>query len=88
MGSSTAIRQASAMAARREIPDATNDSATLSLFELRRQLLRRSATLSARARGLRERGASTSAARVAVESDRLLLVARTMAENAKTRRRS
>lgn len=70
------------MAARRETPDAPANSAALSLLELRRHLLRRAGELSARARGLRKKGASSSAARLAVESDRLLLVAKTMGDAA------
>lgn len=70
------------MAASHGTSDATTNSAALSLLELRRSMLRRAGELSARARGLRKKGASSSAARLAVESDRLLLVARTMEENA------
>lgn len=70
------------MAARRRTPDTPTNSAALSLLELRRHMLRRAGELSARARGLRKKGASSSAARLAVESDRLLLVARTMEDNA------
>ncbi len=73
---------------RRQVPDAPDNSAQLSLFELRQEMVRRAGTLSARARGLRDRGATRSAARVAAESDRLVLVAKTMAEKAQRRRSS
>jgi hypothetical protein len=71
----------------RQTDDAASNSAALSLFELRRQLLRRAGALSARARGLRRKGDSMSAARIAVESDRLLLVAKTMGENARRKKK-
>ena len=70
------------MVARRDTADAPANSAALSLLELRRHLLRRAGELSARARGLRKKGATSSAARLAVESDRLLLVAKTMEQTA------
>ena len=74
------------MAARGETSDTPANSAALSLLELRRHLLRRAGELSARARGLRKKGASHSAARLAVESDRLLLVAKTMGDAATSRK--
>ena len=76
------------MVARRRTQESPTNSAALSLFELRRDLLRRSGELSARARGLKHKGADHSAARMAVESDRLLMIAQTMADNVKREKRS
>ena len=71
------------MSRRRQTPEAPDSTGALSLFELRRQMVKRAGALSARARGLQKRGARSTAARVAAESDRLVLVAKTMAEKNK-----
>lgn len=64
-------------------PDRPSSSSALSLLELRRHLLRQAGTLEARARDLRQKGATTIAAHVNSESDRLRDVARRMKEAAR-----
>lgn len=59
-------------------PEAPTNTAALSLFELRRHLLRQAGVLSARARGLRGRGAGSLAKRADRESEHLVEVARSM----------
>lgn len=63
-----------------EKPTSPTSSAGLSLLELRRHLLRRAGELSARARGLREKGDTASALRAAQQSHRLRDVAHTMGQ--------
>lgn len=67
-------------------PTPTSGSALLSLLELRRHLLRRSSTLSVRARTLRARGDIAGASKAAEESARLLRIAREMGDTARRRR--
>lgn len=69
------------MASHPVVPDSPTTTAALSLLELRQHLLRRAGTLSARARGMKKRGSSVTAARLSGQSERLLSVARTMADN-------
>ena len=59
-------------------PDDPTGSAALSLLELRRHLLRKAGTLTARARAVRRRGGQRKAAKLALESDLLLLMAKQM----------
>ncbi len=68
------------MTARSDNPATPTNSAALSLLELRRHLLRRAGALTARARGLRQKGDAATAARLAQESERLLNVAHTMGQ--------
>ena len=63
-------------------PERPTNTAALSLLELRRHLLKRAGALSARARGLREKGHSATAARMAEESQRLRAVAHEMGNSA------
>jgi hypothetical protein len=60
------------------LPPTRPGSATLSLLDLRRHLLRRAGELIARARALRARGDSAGALRIEEQSQRLLQVARSM----------
>lgn len=68
------------MPARPRIPDNPSSSAALSLLELRRHLLRKAGTLTARARVVRRLGGQRKAARLAQESDLLLLMAKQMGD--------
>lgn len=61
--------------------DTTATSASLSLLELRRYLLRRAAALQARARDLKEKGNNLTAARMIGESERLRNAAQTMRQS-------
>lgn len=58
----------------------TSGSSALSLFELRRHLIKRASTLAVRARTLRGRGDIVGAGKAAQEAARLRAVARQMAD--------
>jgi hypothetical protein len=61
-------------------PDHPSNSAALSMLELRRHLLRKAGALTVRARLVRQRGGDRKAARLAQESDLLLLMAKQMGD--------
>jgi hypothetical protein len=67
-------------------PQGAPTTATLSLLELRRELLRQSAAMGVRAKALRADGQRAAAARLAAESRRLRGVAQSMRRTG-TRRR-
>lgn len=64
--------------------DPTPTSATLSLLELRRHLLRRASVLGVRARALRARGDHAAAARLGQEAARILQIAKKMGADSDT----
>lgn len=68
------------MPSRPRTPDNASNSAALSLLELRRHLLRKAGTLTARSRVVRRLGGQRKAARLAQESDLLLLMAKQMGD--------